>query len=81
MTYYRGYVARDVQTGGDILVGSGENCRIRLTLAGNYSGNIQVKFEEPILWRAAEIISFVSAAGLAVFLVRKKYMAGGKKTS
>ena len=81
MTYYRGYVARDVQTGGDILVGSGENCRIRLTLAGNYSGTIQVKFEEPILWRVAEIISFVSAAGLAVFLVRKKYMAGGKKTS
>ena len=67
MTYYRGYEARDKQTGGQILVDSGENCRVRLTLAGNYSGTIQVEYREPVLWRIAEMISLISIIGIAFY--------------
>ena len=72
MTYYRGYVARDAQTGGDILVGSGENCRIRLTLAGNYSGTVRVWFQEPLVWRISEVISLISVICFIVWLFRGK---------
>ncbi len=72
MTYYRGYEARDKQTGGQILIGSGENCRVRLTLAGNYSGTIQVEYREPVLWRVAEMISLISVVGIACSLFRER---------
>ena len=72
MTYYRGYEARDKQTGGQILVDSGENCRVRLTLAGNYSGTIQVEYREPVLWRIAEMISLISVVGIACSFFRER---------
>ena len=72
MTYYRGYVAKDMRTGGQIFTDSGENCRVRLTLAGNYTGTIQVKFEEPGLWRIAEMFSLAFALGIGIYCYRKK---------
>ena len=72
MTYYRGYVAEDSQTGGDILISSGDNGRIRLTLAGNYTGTIQVKFKEPVAWRISEVISLFSVVGVACYFFRER---------
>lgn len=54
------------------MVDSGENCRVRLTLAGNYSGTMQVEYKEPVLWRVAEMISLISIAGLALYFFRER---------
>ena len=74
MTYYRGYTAKDSKTGGDVLLDAGENGRIRLTLGGNYSGTVQVWFQEPVAWRISEVISLISVICFIVWLFRKKRM-------
>lgn len=72
MTYYKYYCAEDINTGGEILVGSGENGRIRLSLAGNYNGTVQVRFKEPILWRISECISLIGVIGIIFYFLKKK---------
>ena len=88
MLYYRGYEAWDSDTKGIIAIdGEGDNGK-RVRLAGNYSGTIQVKFQEPVLWRVSEIVSLISSIWLAVcFLgkrtraydLKKKLQNGGKR--
>lgn len=72
MVYYRGYVAKDQNTGGNVLVDAGENGRVRLTLAGNYEGTVRVKFQEPLLWRFSEFVTLLSVIGIIIYLVREK---------
>lgn len=89
LLYYRGYEAWDSDTKGIIAIdGEGDNGKLRVRLAGNYSGTIQVKFQEPVLWRVSEIVSLISSIWLAVcFLgkrtraydLKKKLQNGGKR--
>lgn len=72
MTYYKYYCAEDASTRGEILLGAGENGRIRLSLAGNYEGTVQVRFREPLLWRISECISLVGIIGIIWYIIRQK---------
>lgn len=72
MTYYKYYCAEDASTGGEILLGAGENGRIRLSLAGNYEGTVQVRFREPLLWCISECISLVGMIGIIWYIIRQK---------
>lgn len=72
MIYYRGYVAEDQETGRAIALEAGENGRIRLLLGGNYEGTVKVRFQEPLLWRAADVITLLSVIGILIYLWREK---------
>lgn len=72
MTYYKYYQAEDIHTGGEVLVGAGENGRIRVSLAGNYEGIVQVSFKEPMLWRISECISLIGAIGIVCYILKQK---------
>ena len=58
--YYKGYVAKDVDTGQRLEVESGENSVVRVLLPANYSGTIQVYFGSLWYWRVAEVISLLT---------------------
>lgn len=44
----------------ELVVGKGENNRIRITIPGNFQGAICLRYEVPGLWRVCELISFIS---------------------
>ena len=71
MTYYKYYQAEDIHTGGEVLVGAGENGRIRVSLAGNYEGIVKVSFKEPMLWRISECISLIGAIGIVCYVLKQ----------
>ena len=49
-----------------------ENSLLELTVPGGYTGTISVYYAEPLLWRVAELISLLTAAGLLVAWWRKR---------
>lgn len=69
---YPGYHAEDVDLQTEMAIYSGENARIKLEVPAGYDGTIRVFYSEPKLWRVFEIISIVSAAALAVILLRRR---------
>lgn len=69
LLFYKGYFAKDSNTGQDIKVISGENNVVRVLLPNNYNGNIEVKFQEPILWRIGELITVFSFGVLFVYII------------
>lgn len=81
MLYYRGYVAKDEETKEEILLEKGENGRIRLLLAGGYSGRIKVNFEEPTLWKLSEVVTLISIVWGLLYYLKKEMINGryGKK--
>lgn len=69
--HYPGYTARNAS--GEVLpLSNGENHRVRVSLPAGFSGSIRVRFEEPLLWRAAEFVSLCSVLAGLVLLVRRK---------
>ena len=69
---YPGYHVEDVDLQTEIEFNSGENARIKIEVPAGYDGMIRVYYSEPKLWRVFEIISIVSAAALAVILLRRR---------
>lgn len=67
---YKGYHVRD-DAGNEYEISDGENDVIAFTLPPNFAGNITVSFEEPVLWRMAEVVSFVTAVGLCSVCIRE----------
>ena len=57
---YKGYHARDVDTGEELEVRTGENGRVRVILPAGYEGEILVKYLPPWYWRVAEAVSLVT---------------------
>ena len=72
LLYYRGYEATDMETGSGIDIDVGENGRIRLHLEGSYQGSVNVMFHEPVLWRAADVVSALSGIAILAYLFRTK---------
>ncbi len=65
LLYYKGYAAKDRQTGERFPVRTGENNVVRIELPAAYEGSIIVKFVSPWYWRMAEA---VTAAAWTLFL-------------
>ena len=72
MLYYRGYLAKDSQTGDRIALSRGDNGRSKLTVAGGYSGSVRVSFREPFFWRIAEIISLCTALLMGIHFRKRR---------
>ncbi len=71
--YYRGYTAKDLNTGQSLQVEAGGNSAVRVLLPAGYSGEFQLSFQEPVYWRAAEVISLAAiGGGIGIFLKRRK---------
>ena len=71
LIYYLGYTAMDAD-GGVFALEKGALCRIRLTVPAGYAGTVRVAFSERPLWRAAEAVSLLTAAALAVLYLRAR---------
>lgn len=65
--YYRGYAAKDVETGKQLTVVAGDNSVVRVILPGGYEGSIHVWFHSPWYWRLSEMISLASAVALVLY--------------
>lgn len=59
---YKGYQAKDMQTGEKLTVCAGENQLVRVILPEGYAGTVKVGFVSPLSWRIAEVISFTAFA-------------------
>lgn len=72
---YKGYRARDVETGQELYLSDGSSHRAVLHLPTEYSGNVIVRFIEPWYWRVAEVVSlmgYVAAVFLAIWPEKRK---------
>ncbi len=70
LLYYGGYQARDSSSQEQLQTTIGDNGRVMVMIPPGYSGNIQVGFNEPLLWRIAEGISLITLLGIIVSLLR-----------
>ena len=59
--YYRGYAAKDAESGMKLQVTSGEGMRVRVVIPSDFSGTVNVRFSEPWSWRICEAISVFAA--------------------
>lgn len=71
LVYYPGYqvLAND---GGAAVVTRGETGQVAVVLEPGYDGTLTVGFAEPLSWRAAEVVSLLTLAGLVFGLVRSR---------
>ena len=68
---YKGYQAVD-ENGREMELSDGENGVLRLTVPAGYEGTVEVDFVSPWYWRLSELISLLTAAGLAVGMFWKR---------
>lgn len=71
--FYPGYIGTDTATGQKFVAVSSEDARVRIILPAGYSGTIRIRFQERKLWRCAELLSVLTAAGCVIILRRKKH--------
>ena len=75
LLFYKGYQARDTNSGESLMVTQGENGKVRVNLPAGYAGEFSVSFVSPWYWRAAEIISLLCVLVLgASVLWRRRYV-------
>ncbi len=80
LIYYPGYTAFAAD-GGTFALEKGAFCRIRLIVPAGFAGTIRVVFSGRPLWRAAEAVSFLTAAALAAVYVRARKRGAPLKAS
>ena len=68
--YYDNYVAFDRDTGDDFNVFRGENNCISVSVPKNYSGTILLEYQEPLIWRIAELVTILSVV-LSIICFKK----------
>lgn len=70
--YYPGYAAFDADAKLSFPVEKGNNNKIRVALPKNYAGSVTVEFREPLLWKAAKIISLLFAICAMIYLCAER---------
>ena len=68
LNYYPYYHVTD-ENGNELATDITELLRLRITLPEASSGTVTIHFEIPAIWRAGDIISFLTLAGLAALAV------------
>lgn len=66
---YGNYVAVDT-AGNRLPLSTSDNSLLVLTVPGGYSGSVSVSYQEPVLWRIAELVSLATAMGLCIAGIR-----------
>lgn len=74
---YDHYRAVDLDTREELKISKGENGLVKIELPKKYSGNIEVRYVSPVLWKIAILISTIAWAGVIVLLWRTNWE--GKK--
>lgn len=64
---YKGYVAEDVESGQRFEIQTGENNVVKIVLPAGYAGSIKVSFEQPAVWRVAELLSAVMVIAMIFY--------------
>ena len=65
---YPNYIAKD-SSGNAYPITAGDNNRVRVTLEGDFAGEIDIRYVEPWYWRASEIVTVLSVVGLVYLYV------------
>jgi len=60
------------QDGTELSTEAGDNGRLRADIPQNYDGTISFRFEEPLSWRASELISLAGLVGFIVCLKKRE---------
>ena len=60
---YIGYRAVSDADGRRLPVSSSEDMRVRVQIPADFNGTVTVSWHEPVLWRIAELVSLLTAAG------------------
>ena len=68
---YGNYYAQDTE-GTQFPLEMTENSLLQFTVPGGYSGAISIEYKEPLLWRAAELVSLATCGGVLVLWLRDK---------
>lgn len=68
---YGNYHAVDTE-GTEWTLGTSENSLLQLTVPAGYSGSFSIQYKEPIWWRAAELVSLATFAGLVGIWLKDK---------
>ena len=65
MVWYRGYEAKDINTGESFEVVDGWNRLVEVKLPAGYSGILDIRYRGLWYWRIGEVISLLFIAGMA----------------
>ncbi len=76
--YYPGYEAR-TEDGSLLEIQRGDNNRIRIAPKSGFTGNISIRYREPLLWRIMEIISLLGLLFIIAMEIRYRYCGGENK--
>lgn len=72
LLYYKGYTAKDKNTGIKLNMAKGENNRGEVLIPAGYTGELMVTFEEPWYWRTSEAVTIIFLIGLMAVGVYRK---------
>lgn len=72
LIFYQGYRAEKVDTKEEVLMDVGQSNRIKLKIAPSYQGELCVRFQEPVRWRMAELVSISIHLFFVVCMVRNR---------
>lgn len=72
LIFYQGYRAEKVDTKEEVLVNIGQSNRIKLKISPSYQGEVCVRFQEPLGWRMAELVSICIHLFFVVCMVRNR---------
>lgn len=61
---YKGYHARDVDSGAELEITHNPNNQVRVLLPASFSGTVDVRFVSPFYWRLAEVVSLAAVTCL-----------------
>ncbi len=68
--YYSDYRCFDIDTGDEYEVVKGENNIVCVNLPENYEGTVRIRFKEPWLWRASEVVSLLTFILFIVIFIK-----------
>lgn len=80
MLYYKGYQAKDLDSGKQLPVCVGENGHVRVLLEGGYQGTVRTWYAGMWYWRVAEIVSAVTVLGMLSMICWCKMAGKNRKT-
>lgn len=73
LLWYKGYTADNIDASGSApAVTCGRNNSVTVQLPAGYSGTVQVSYQEPWSWRAAELASALAAVAALALLLRRR---------
>lgn len=81
LNYYKYYICTDTSTGEYLDVSPSYNSMVRVAFPAGYSGNISLRFQEPLHWRLSELLSLLTLLVPGCFPLYRRYREYRKNRS